>query len=132
MHFPVAPSKAIKTAPWLTSVISGVLEFAGGLLITFGVLTRPIAFFLAGEMAVTYWTVHAPRGGCPVFNGGEPAILFCFIFLYLAAAGGAAWNYDALDTLLRPKARRRPVPRLRRAKVAGGLKARSSRRRPQG
>ena len=73
---------------------AAVLELFGGLLVLAGFLTRPVAFLLSGEMAVGYWLVHAPRNFFPVLNGGDAAILFCFIFLYLAAAGPGAWSID--------------------------------------
>ncbi|AOE83024.1 DoxX family protein [Pseudomonas sp. TCU-HL1] len=73
---------------------AGVLEVVGGLLLLFGLLTRLTAFILSGEMAFAYFMGHAPDGWIPLLNGGEPAILFCFIFLYLVAAGGGAWSLD--------------------------------------
>ncbi|MCY1312855.1 hypothetical protein D9M70_633220 [compost metagenome] len=66
----------------------------GGLLLVLGLFTRPVAFILSGQMAFAYFIGHAPKGVIPLLNGGEPAILFCFIFLYLAAAGGGAWSFD--------------------------------------
>lgn len=75
--------------------LAGVLEFFGGLMILLGLYTRPVAFLLSGEMAVAYWQAHAPRGAWPIENQGEPAVLFCFIFLYLAARGGGEWSWDA-------------------------------------
>jgi putative oxidoreductase len=81
--------------------LAGVLETFGGTLLLLGLFTRPVAFVLAGEMAVAYFMAHLPRGVWPLLNGGEPAVLFCFIYLYLAAAGGGEW---ALDRVL---ARRR-------------------------
>ncbi len=74
--------------------LAGVLETFGGLLLLLGLFTRPVAFVLAGEMAVAYFMVHAPRGFWPVLNYGEPPVLLCFIFLYLAAAGGGEWSLD--------------------------------------
>ncbi|RMH21133.1 MAG: DoxX family protein [Gemmatimonadetes bacterium] len=74
--------------------LAGVLEFFGGLLVMVGLFTRPVAFVLAGEMAVAYFMVHAPRGFWPLMNRGEPAVLFCFIFLMLAANGGGALSLD--------------------------------------
>src|SRR3712207_8509858 len=65
----------------------GVMEFAGGLLILVGLFTRPVAFLLAGEMAVAYWVFHAPRSFFPVLNGGDAAILYCFVFLLLVFTG---------------------------------------------
>ena len=76
--------------------IGGVLEFYGGAAILLGLLTRPIAFVLSGEMAVAYWHFHAPHGTWPIQNHGEPAVLLCFIFLYIAARGGGDWSLDAL------------------------------------
>ena len=76
--------------------IGGVLEFYGGAAILLGLLTRPIAFVLSGEMAVAYWQFHAPHGTWPIQNHGEPAVLLCFIFLYIAARGGGDWSLDAL------------------------------------
>ena len=76
--------------------IGGALEFYGGLAILLGLFTRPIAFILSGEMAVAYFQFHQPHGFWPVQNHGEPAVLFCFIFLYMAAAGGGAWSLDAM------------------------------------
>ena len=74
--------------------IGGMLEFFGGILIMFGLCTRPVAFILSGEMAVAYWQFHAPKGGWPVQNDGGPAVLFCFIFLYFAFAGGGPLSVD--------------------------------------
>ena len=76
--------------------IGGVLEFFGGIAIMLGLFTRPFAFVLSGMMAVAYWQFHAPQGGWPVQNQGMPAVLFCFIFLYMAARGGGSWSLDAL------------------------------------
>ncbi|MBI3319129.1 MAG: DoxX family protein [Candidatus Omnitrophica bacterium] len=76
--------------------IGGVLEFFGGLAILLGLLTRPVACILSGEMAVAYWQFHAPHGAWPIQNHGEPAVLFCFLFLYMAAQGGGDWSLDAL------------------------------------
>jgi putative oxidoreductase len=80
--------------------IGGVLEFFGGIAIMLGLFTRPVAFILSGMMAVAYWQFHAPQGGWPVQNQGMPAVLFCFIFLYMATRGGGNWS---LDTLVRRK-----------------------------
>jgi putative oxidoreductase len=75
--------------------IAGMLETFGGLAIVLGAFTRPVAFVLAGEMAVAYFQAHYPRSFFPSVNGGMPAILFCFLFLYLAFAGAGAWSVDA-------------------------------------
>ena len=74
---------------------SGVLEVVGGLLIMIGLFTRPVAFIVAGEMAVAYFWRHAPQGFWPGSNRGELAALYCFVFLYLAAAGGGIWSLEA-------------------------------------
>jgi putative oxidoreductase len=75
--------------------LAGVLETFGGLLLLLGLFTRPVAFVLAGEMAAAYFIAHAPQGFWPILNRGELPVLFCFIFLYLAAAGGGPWSLDA-------------------------------------
>ena len=75
--------------------LQGVLELVGGFLILIGLFTRPVAFILAGNMAVAYFMAHAPRGFFPTLNGGQLAILFCFVFLYLAVGGGGQWSVDA-------------------------------------
>jgi putative oxidoreductase len=82
--------------PELFSLIglAGVLELFGGILLVLGLFTRPVAFILSGEMAVAYWMAHAPQNFFPVVNGGDSAILYCFLFLYLAVAGGGAWSLD--------------------------------------
>src|SRR5215467_6126554 len=76
--------------------IGGVLEVVGGIAIMLGLFTRPVAFVLSGEMAVAYWQFHAPHGTWPLQNNGVPAVLFCFLFLYMAAQGGGDWSLDAL------------------------------------
>ena len=76
--------------------IGGVLEFFGGSAIILGLFTRPVAFILSGMMAVAYWQFHAPQGGWPLQNQGMPAVLLCFIFLFIAAQGGGDWSLDAL------------------------------------
>ncbi|MGH9899341.1 MAG: DoxX family protein [Pyrinomonadaceae bacterium] len=76
--------------------IGGALELIGGLAIILGLFTRPVAFILSGMMAVAYWQFHAPNGAWPIQNQGMPAVLFCFIFLYMAAQGGGNWSLDAL------------------------------------
>ena len=75
--------------------IAAAIELVGGLLLLFGFLSRPVAFLLSGEMAVAYWMFHAPQSTFPSANMGEPAILFCFIFLLIAAAGPGPWSLDA-------------------------------------
>lgn len=74
--------------------LAGVLETFGGLLIVLGLLTRPVAFILAGEMVVAYFMAHLPNGFFPIQNGGEPAVLYCFIYLALLANGPGAFSID--------------------------------------
>jgi putative oxidoreductase len=76
---------------------AGLLEVVGGVLLILGLFTRPAAFILSGEMAFAYFIGHAPQGKVlsPMLNQGEPAVLFCFIFLFFAAAGAGAWSIDA-------------------------------------
>ncbi len=94
--FPAAIMPGGGTAP-LGSLpgIAGLLESVGGALLLVGLFTRPVAFILAGEMAVAYFIGHAPHGFWPVLNQGHPAILFCFVWLYLSAAGAEPWSLDA-------------------------------------
>ena len=76
--------------------LAGIIEFAGGLLITFGLFTSFVAFIACGEMATAYFMAHAPQGWHPVLNKGELAILYCFLFLYIAAHGSGIWSIDKL------------------------------------
>jgi putative oxidoreductase len=87
------PSPGPALTPLL--VVQGLLELGGGILILIGLFTRPVAFILAGDMAVAYFYAHVPRGFFPQVNMGQLAILFCFVFLYLSVAGGGAWSVDA-------------------------------------
>ena len=77
--------------------VAGILEVVGGLLLLIGLFTRPVAFVLSGEMAVAYFIAHAPQGHVlsPMLNQGEPAVLYCFIFLFISAAGAGLWSVDA-------------------------------------
>ena len=77
-------------------ILAAFLESVGALLLLAGIYTRIVAFILSGEMAVAYFMAHAPRGFYPLVNGGEDAILFCFIFLYIAFAGGGIWSVDRI------------------------------------
>ena len=76
-------------------MVAAVLEFVGGLMIIAGAFTRIVAFVLCGQMAVAYFMAHGSHGFFPSVNGGEPAILFCFIFLFLACAGAGPWSVDS-------------------------------------
>lgn len=75
--------------------VAGIFELIGGLMLIAGFLSRPVAFLLSGEMAIAYWMAHAPQSTFPSNNGGEAAILYCFIFLFIAAAGPGPWSVDA-------------------------------------
>src|SRR6185312_12969977 len=85
--FPVHPLPPLLIA-------AGVIELVAGVLVTIGLFTRIAAFIASGEMAVGYWMEHFPSGFWPLANKGEAAILFCFVFLYIAAAGAGAWSID--------------------------------------
>jgi putative oxidoreductase len=74
----------------------GIIEAFGGLLLLLGLFTQPVAFILSGEMAVAYFKFHAPHAFWPLVNGGEGPVLYCFLFLYFASAGGGAWSLDRL------------------------------------
>lgn len=89
---PPAPMPHITTTSLLG--IAGLIEISGGFLIAIGLLTRPVAFILAGEMAVAYFHTHFPHGVFPMTNNGMPAVLFCFLFLYFSFAGAGAWGLD--------------------------------------
>ena len=90
----LAPPEAV-TPPLLSLMgLAGVLEFFGGLLVVLGLFTRPAAFILSGQMAVAYFMVHAPNGFWPLQNKGDLAMLWSFVFLYLAVAGGGEWSLD--------------------------------------
>jgi putative oxidoreductase len=75
--------------------IQGLIEIVGGGLIALGLFTRPVAFIICGDMAVAYFMAHFPTNFFPITNRGDAAILYCFVFLYLAVAGGGAWSLDA-------------------------------------
>jgi putative oxidoreductase len=95
--FPGAIMPGGGTAP-LTSLagFAGVLELVGGAFLLVGLFTRPVAFLLSGEMAVAYFKGHAGQGLWPVLNGGVPAVICCFVWLYISAAGPGPWSIDAL------------------------------------
>ena len=90
-NFPVSAEPHALTGLTTTA---GILEFAGGILLALGLFTRPVAFLLAGEMAIAYFMAHFPRDFFPINNNGDVAISFCFIFLYLVFAGAAAVALD--------------------------------------
>ncbi len=95
LKFPAVPMfTKMKTVSLLGA--AGVIEIVGSLLLIVGLFTRTTAFVLSGFMAVAYFTAHATHGFYPILNGGELAILYCFEFFYIAAAGPGPWCYDAL------------------------------------
>lgn len=84
------------TVPVLSQAgLGAILNTFGGALLLLGLFTRPVAFLLAGEMAVAYFQFHAPNGFWPPMNGGVPAVLYCFLWLYVSAAGAGPWSLDA-------------------------------------
>jgi len=86
----------LPTPPFLTMYwFAGAIEFGGAILVLLGLFTRPAAFIMSGEMACAYFISHAPRGFFPILNNGDGAVLYCFIFLYLAFAGAGPWSLDA-------------------------------------
>ena len=93
-----AMPKAVNVTLFSEIGLAGVLEAVGGALLLIGLFTRPVAFILAGEMAVAYFQAHAPQGFWPTLNGGQAAILYAFIWLYFSAAGAGAWSLDAMRT----------------------------------
>lgn len=91
--FPASPG--YEQPPILSLLgIGAVMELFGGLLLLVGFFTRPVAFLLSGEMAVAYWMFHAPQNPFPALNGGDAAILYCFVFLLLVFTGPGAWSID--------------------------------------
>ena len=93
-HFPAAQPGAPDPLPPLL-MVAGVLEVFGGGLVLLGLFTRPVAFILSGLMAAAYFMAHGSQGFWPALNGGESAILFCFVFLYLVFQGPGEWSLDA-------------------------------------
>jgi len=101
LQYPLSKFLAFPAAmrpPGMFSLIwfAGVIEIVGGALLLIGLFTRPVAFVLSGLLAFAYFIGHAPRGFYPLTNGGEAAVLFCFIFLYIACAGGGPIGLDAM------------------------------------
>jgi len=90
--FPIATPQPIPafSLPWF----AGIIEFFGGVLVAIGLLTRPVAFLLSGEMATAYFMAHAPSSFFPLVNHGELAVFYCFVFLYFAVEGGGVWSVD--------------------------------------
>lgn len=95
LKFPLVQSMA-KVSLTTPPGVAGILELVGGILLVIGLYTRPTAFILSGMTAVAYFMAHAGRSFYPILNGGELAALYCFVFLFLAAAGGGPWSIDAI------------------------------------
>jgi len=93
LGFPGPPPNGLP-ATFTLSWTAGVIELIGGALLVLGLFTRPVAFIVSGEMAFAYWIAHAPRNLYPILNGGNLAIMYCFVFLYLAVVGGGPWSLD--------------------------------------
>ncbi len=93
--FPAPPDGGLPEI-WSLFWIGAWIELVGSVLLVAGLFTRPVAFVLSGQMAVAYWMFHAPANFYPVLNGGDAAILFCFVFLLLVFSGPGAWSLDAL------------------------------------
>jgi putative oxidoreductase len=91
--FPAAPASGF---PEMLSLLwwQAIIEIVGGVLLLVGLFTRLTALILAGDMAFAYWIVHAPKGFFPALNGGDAAVLYCFVFLYIACAGPGPWSLD--------------------------------------
>src|SRR5258706_10830064 len=94
--FPAGVPPAGGTVPLMSQMgLGAILEALGGGLLLVGLFTRPVAFLLAGEMAVAYFQFHAPQGFWPIMNGGVSAALYCFVWLYFSAAGAGPWSLDS-------------------------------------
>jgi putative oxidoreductase len=93
--FPMAMPGGMSFHPFSQIGVGGILEVFGGALLFVGLFTRPVAFVLAGEMAVAYFQFHAPRGFWTLTNGGTDAVFFCFLWLWFSAAGAGPWSLDA-------------------------------------
>src|SRR5215469_13462971 len=107
--FPLQPNHVSFTLFTLVPGLQGLIELVGGLLLAVGLFTRPVAFILSGDMAFAYFMAHAPRGFFPLLNAGELAIVYCFLFLYFAVAGGGAWSVDRLRSRTASDGAGRPV-----------------------
>jgi putative oxidoreductase len=101
-HFPMPQPGAPDPLPPLM-MVAALLEVVGGGMLALGLFTRPVAFIVSGEMAFAYFMAHASQSIWPALNGGDAAILFCFVFLYLSAVGPGPWSVDAM------RGRRRPI-----------------------
>lgn len=93
LNIPMPPPMQL---PSFVIAIAGPIELVGGLLVMIGLFTRWAAFLCSGLMAFAYWMVHGPKALLPIQNGGELAVLFCFVFLYISAQGSGIWSVDAV------------------------------------
>lgn len=98
LSFPPGQAAGMGLALNNPGAYAGIIELLCGLLVAIGLFTRPAAFLASGTMAIAYWMAHAPQNPFPVNNMGDAAILYCFVFLYLAAAGAGPWSVDASRT----------------------------------
>jgi len=89
------PASDFSPAAFSLMWFAGLLELLGGAALVLGIFTRPVAFVLSGQMAVAYWMAHAPQSFFPVANGGDAAVLYCFVFLFIVFAGPGPWSLDA-------------------------------------
>jgi len=118
ISFPVPTTPPMPYVLTSLNGVAGILETFGGLALLLGLLTRPIAFLLSGEMAVAYLLVHARQGFWPIANHGELAVVLSFLFLYFAFAGGGRWSVDAALRRASRHEARAPAPEEARAKRA--------------
>lgn len=94
--FPAWPTPHGGPALFTLTWFAGVIKSVGGLLLALGLFTRPVALIMSGEMAIGYFVSHFPRGFFPLLNGGDAAVLYCFVFFYIFVAGGGMWSLDRL------------------------------------
>ena len=94
--WPAGMPAGVTVSMWSQMWIGALLEIVGGALVLVGLFTRPVAFVLAGEMAVAYFQFHYPTSFWPTVNQGVPAVIYCFVWLYFSAAGAGPWSLDAL------------------------------------
>ena len=103
------PQAAAYPALFSLSWFAAAIEFIGGALLAVGLFSRTSAFIMSGEMAFAYFISHAPHDFFPIINRGDAAILYCFIFLYIAFAGGGPWSLDAILARQKPRSALRPA-----------------------
>lgn len=89
------PMPVPEGAPWFVLYVGGTIELIGGILIMIGLMTRAAAFLCSGMMAAAYWMAHGLNAPLPIMNGGELAVVYCFVFLFIAAQGGGNWSVDS-------------------------------------